>query len=130
MRSAPRYCAVAILLLIGAPAWHATNVAQAQGTKKTADFLFEAQPREILAGETAVLRWSIKGATKITIEAVPESLAGEGRLRSIGTFEGASGTLRISPSETTTYVIECEGSTEYSCASLTVRVKVKQRDPR
>lgn len=130
MKSILQCCLITILLSIGALTWYVARVAQAQGTQKSETFLFEARPREITAGGTAVLRWSIKGATKITIKAAPESLAGEGRLRSIGTFEGESGTLRIAPSETTMYVIECEGSTDYSCASLTVRVRVKQRNLR
>jgi hypothetical protein len=128
MRLSPRYCMAAFLLSIGAVAWHAAEVAQGQGAEKSETFVFDAQPREIVEGETAVLRWSIKGATKITIEEVPEAQAGEGRIRTIGTFDGGRGTLRIAPKETTAYVIECEGSAAYSCASLTVRVKVKQRN--
>jgi hypothetical protein len=91
------------------------------------DFLFEIQPREIAAGETATLRWSIKGATKITIEEAPESSIGRAELHRLGTFQGGSGTLQVSPVENTTYVISCEGSTTYSCASLSVRVRVKRR---
>jgi hypothetical protein len=72
------------------------------------------------------LRWSIKGATKVAIEEAPASGIAN-QLRKLGTFEGSSGTLEVRPKENTTYVITCEGSTTYSCASVTVRVRVKQR---
>jgi hypothetical protein len=94
---------------------------------KSEDFLFEIQPRVITPGTTAVLRWSIKGATKVVIEEAIESGTGPGALHTLGTFEGNSGTLEVKPTDNTTYVISCTGSTTYSCASLSVRVRVKQR---
>ena len=94
---------------------------------RSEDFIFEIQPREIAAGETAVLRWSIKGATRITIEETPESSAGNSALHELGTFEGGSGSLQVMPTQNTTYVISCVGSTTYSCASLSVRVRVKRK---
>ena len=90
--------------------------------RSSRDFIFDVQPRVIAPGELAVLRWSIKEATKVVIEAVPES---KRDLRHLGTFAG-SGSLEVSPKEGTTYVVTCEGSTTYSCASVSIRVRVKR----
>jgi len=95
--------------------------------QKSQDFLFEVRPRKIAPGEAAVLRWSIKGATRVTIEEASNSEIGRHELMTVGSFEGSSGTLEVRPKEDTTYVIECEGSTTYTCASVTVRVRVKTR---
>jgi len=128
MTLAARYGLLGVLLLrLSAFGQNAVSFEQKHESQKSDDFLFEVQPREIAAGETAVLRWAIKGATKITIEEAPESSVGRGELRKLGTFEGSSGTLQVRPTENTTYVVSCEGSTGYSCASLSVRVRVKQR---
>jgi hypothetical protein len=83
--------------------------------------VFEVQPRVIAAGETAVLHWSIKGATKVVIEEMQEWSRD---LRKLGAFD-ATGSLLVRPKQSTTYVISCAGSTTYSCASVTVRVRVK-----
>jgi hypothetical protein len=88
---------------------------------KSEDFIFDVQPRVIAPGETAILRWSIKGATKVVIEEMPGS---KRDLRKLGTFE-STGSLEVRPKEATTYVVSCEGSTTYSCASVTVRVRVE-----
>lgn len=100
---------------------------QAQKRENSEEFVFEVQPHEIAVGESAVLRWSIKGATKVTIEETPESSIGRSELHKIGDFEGSSGTLQVRPAEDTTYVISCVGSTKYSCASLSVPVRMKRR---
>jgi hypothetical protein len=118
---------VALVVLIAAVAKNLNPGKQNPKTQNSEDFIFEVQPREIGPGETAVLRWSIKGATKITIEEAPESSASRVELHKLGTFDGGSGTLEVRPAENTTYVISCEGSTTYACASLTVRVRVKKR---
>lgn len=94
-------------------------------TRKAEDFAFEIRPREIAAGEVAVLRWSIKGATKVVIQEAPDSRAGA--LRAIGEFEGASGKLEVKPKENTTYVILCEGASTYVCGSTSVRVRMKRQ---
>jgi len=128
MRSVIWCCFFGVLLLqITGASQDAVRVAQKSEVQKPEDFLFEVQPREIAAGGIAVLRWSIKGATEITIEEAPESSAGNRELHKLGTFQGSSGTLEVKPKENTTYVISCVGSTSYACASLTVRVRVKQR---
>ena len=98
-------------------------VIQKSDTKKSNEFVFDVEPRTIVAGEAATLRWSIKGATKVVLE---ESSDSRLELRKIGTF-GGSGRLQVYPKENTTYVVTCEGSTTYSCASVTVAVRVKQR---
>jgi hypothetical protein len=93
-----------------------------QGAAKSDDFIFEVEPSVIAPGETAVLYWSIKGATKVVIE---EASTSNGELHKIGEY-GASGRLEIRPRADTTYVVSCEGSTKYSCASISLRVRVKQ----
>jgi hypothetical protein len=98
----------------------AARVEPDRAVKNSEDFMFDVQPRAIELGQTVVLRWSIKGATRVLIE---ESTASVQRLRKIGTFSG-SGNLVIRPKEDTVYVITCEGSTNYSCASASVRVRV------
>jgi hypothetical protein len=91
-------------------------------SQKSEDFVFDVQPRVIAPGETAVLRWSIKGATKVVIEEVPDS---KRDLRKLGTF-GSTGSIEVHPKEGTTYVVSCEGSATYFCASISVRVRVKR----
>ena len=98
------------------------GVSHKTDVQKSDDFFFEIQPRVIVPGETALLRWSIKGATKVMIE---EAAKSSRELHKIGTF-GGSGSLLVRPTEDTTYVITCEGSTTYSCASVSIRVRVKQ----
>ncbi len=85
------------------------------------NFVFEAQPSIIRPGETALLRWNIQGATSVTIEAASD----DNKLQVIGTF-GARDTLKVQPQEDSTYVISCGGGAALSCASVTVRVRVKQ----
>ena len=102
------------------------RVDQKQKDKASSDFIFEAKPKEITAGETVVLRWFIKGATKVTIEEASETRSGGVALKKLGTFDGSSGTLEVKPESTTSYVISCEGSTSFACASVTVRVHVRE----
>lgn len=116
------YCLLALVFL-EAPTHGGDFVAHQPGVQKSEDFLFDVQPRTIAPGETAVLRWSIKGATKVLIEEASESRRA---LRTVGTF-GGSGTLKVSPKENTTYMVTCGGSTTYSCASVSIRVQVKKR---
>lgn len=121
-----RYCLAGVLLLpVAGSSENFMLSEQAPKPGNSEEFVFEVQPHDIVSGESAVLRWSIKGATKVTIEEAPESSTGRSELRKIGEFEGSSGTLQVSPAEDTTYVISCVGSTKYSCASLSVRVRVK-----
>lgn len=79
------------------------------------------KPSVIAPGETAILRWSIKGATKVLIAEVSASSRD---LQKIGTFAG-SGQIEVRPREDTIYVLTCEGSTTLKCASASVRVRVK-----
>ena len=94
-----------------------------KGAANAEDFILEVQPSVIASGQTAVLHWSIKGATKVVIE---EASGAHGMLHKIGEF-GGSGRLEVRPTEDTTYVVTCEGSTTYSCASVSLHVHVKQR---
>ena len=100
---------------------------QKQKDKTSTDFIFEAKPKEITAGESVVLRWSIKSATKVTIEEAAETRSGGVALKKLVAFEGSSGTLEVKPESTTSYVISCEGSTSFACASVTVRVNVREK---
>jgi hypothetical protein len=125
MTEIARYCF--LLLILSECPCHGQEpvvVSQKHQSQKAGEFLFEVQPRVIVAGETAILRWNIKGATKVMIEEASTSKRG---LHSLGTF-GGSGTLKISPKESTTYVMTCEGSTTYTCASATIRVQVKKQN--
>lgn len=92
-------------------------------SKKAEDFVFEIHPQEIAPGEAAMLRWSIKGATRVVVQEAPDSRPAA--LRAIGEFAGASGKLEVKPKESTTYVIICDSAT-YVCASTSVRVRVKR----
>ncbi len=94
-----------------------------QGARKAGDFVVEVQPQVIAPGETAVLRWSIKGATRVLIE---ERSKSQRELREIGKFDG-SGSVQVRPKEDTIYVLSCEGTATLSCVSVTVRVRVKER---
>jgi hypothetical protein len=119
-----RYCLLAIVLLgASGSGQDGICVAKQPVAQKSEDFLFEVQPRVIVPGEAALLRWSIKGATKVVIEQASRSSRD---LQKLGTF-GGSGSLQVRPTEDTTYVITCEGSTTYSCASVSIHVRVKQR---
>lgn len=124
MAQIARYCLLAVVLLeASGRAKDVIDVAHKADVQKSDDFLFEVQPRVIAPGEAALLRWSIKGATKVMIEEASKSSR---ELHKIGTF-GGSGSLQVRPTEDTTYVVTCEGSTTYSCASASIRVRVKQR---
>jgi hypothetical protein len=117
-------CSLFLLLWIpGSAQTSFVNVDKANG-KKSSDFVFEIRPREIAPGQAATLRWSIKGAKRVVIREAPDS--GTRGLRETGRFEGDHGTLEVRPTESTIYVIVCEGSTTYECASASVRVQVKQ----
>jgi hypothetical protein len=119
-----QYCLLAITLLVLPCRSHdALRIAHQQGPQKADEFVFEVQPRVIESGEKAVLHWSIKGATKVVIEEWSESRRW---LRIVGTF-GATGSLEVAPKEDITYLLSCEGSTTYVCATVSVRVKAKKR---
>jgi hypothetical protein len=118
--------ACSLLLLLWIPGTAQTSFTSVNKTtgKKSSEFVFEIRPREIEPGQVAVLRWSIKGAERVAIQEAPAS--GIRGLREIGKFEGHHGTLEVRPTESMTYVIVCEGSSTYVCASASVRVQVKR----
>ena len=120
----PALCCLLFLLWIPGSGQTASRGVE-KPPREAGDFTFEIRPREIAPGETAVLRWSIKGATRVVVQEAPDSRGGA--LRSIGEFEGPRGKLEVMPKESTTYVILCEGSTTYTCGSTSVRVRVKPR---
>src|SRR6478609_3880514 len=124
MTKTARYCLLALLVLATPDGSQgADRVGKEQEARNSADFRIDVRPRVIAAGEAAVLHWSIKHATKVLIEAATKSSPG---LRKLGSFD-STGNLEVRPSEDTTYVFSCEGSTTYSCASVSVRVRVKRR---
>jgi len=118
-------CSLLFFLLLSGTGQTTSRNAEKTTAGKGKDFVCEIQPREIAPGGVAVLKWSIKGATRVVIQASSDSQAGA--LREIARFDGASGELEVKPKESTTYVIMCEGSTTYVCASASVRVRVKRK---
>ena len=124
MAQITRCCLLAIALLaLPCRSQDTSRIAHQRAPQNSDDFVFEVQPRVIESGEKAVLHWSIKGATKVVIEEWSES---KRWLRPLGTF-GATGSLAVAPKEDTTYLLSCEGSTTYVCASVSVRVKAQKR---
>ena len=82
------------------------------------EFFFVAEPPVVAPGHACLLRWNIQGATSVTIE----EASGSGKLHPIGEF-GGSGTLEVRPETDSTYVVSCNGSAAFSCASVSVRVR-------
>lgn len=81
-------------------------------------------PKAIRPGETAVLRWSVRGVSGL-VYLGEDPRPAERRHReekSLGEVE-SQGSLRVSPIQTTTYVLSCETSSGPLCASATLRVK-------
>ena len=110
---------LAVLITI-APAQQS---ARHQSARDAGDFFVEIQPKLITPGEVATIRWHIKSATRVVIEEVRSST---GKLRKIGEF-GAEGSMEVRPVEDMTYVLNCEGATSYSCASVSIRVREKKK---
>ena len=80
------------------------------------------EPSVVTPGESALLFWNVPDATKVSVS---EAASVAGDFHDLGSF-GGSGSLEVRPAEDTTYVIDCEGSTTLSCASVSVRVRVKR----
>jgi len=85
-------------------------------------YVFNVEPTTIAPGEWATLFWNIPGATKVSIEAAGLKTTDE--LQRLGSFDPV-GSLRVAPASDTTYVITCEGGTTVTCASVSVRIRVK-----
>ena len=94
-----------------------------QSGRNVGDFFVEIQPKLIAPGEVATIRWHIKNATRVVIE---EARSSTGKLRKIGEFAG-EGSMEVRPVEDMTYVLNCEGPTSYSCASVSIRVREKKK---
>ena len=78
---------------------------------------FEAQPQSLVAGQTAVLRWTVPGADAVAI--VP----GIGRVNS-------SGAMPVRPTQTTTYQLAARaGSGPVSTSETTVTVTQPVKEP-
>lgn len=92
-----------------------------------AGYTFVIEPAVIAPGQSATLFWNIPGATQVSIEKTSEDakLKGKGELNRIGTFD-AKGQVEVKPLADTTYVLSCEGSKSITCASVSVRVRVKE----
>jgi hypothetical protein len=108
------------LLLLSAPGHAQDNSRAGTSSSKFSLARSHQAKRRFCAGRS-------KGATKVTIAEASESGIGRPELRKIGSFDGSSGTLEVKPKENTNYVITCEGSTTYTCASISVRVRVRSR---
>jgi len=77
---------------------------------------FAAEPSSIERGQTALLRWSVTGATEVTIN------------RGLGTVP-ATGTRSISPTETTTWTLTATGSEGTTTANATISVTAPAPPP-
>lgn len=71
---------------------------------------FDAGPESIKPGEFSVLSWEVSGATNVTIEPGPGAV-------------NSSGSLSISPSETTTYKLIASGDGKEKVAMCTITVE-------
>jgi hypothetical protein len=71
---------------------------------------FEASPNTITAGESAILNWHVSGVQNVTIE--PD----------IG-VENSTGTLKVSPTNTTTYKLKASNGEKEDEAYCTVSVE-------
>lgn len=92
-----------------------------QGLRSTADdYVFRVEPAEISPGQEAELEWRIQGATKVVID---EAVYGD-KLHRLGTFD-AVGSVKVKPLESSTYVISCGESSDLACASVTLKVRIK-----
>ena len=70
---------------------------------------FQAQPQTIKAGETSTLAWNVAGASSLSIEPV------------IGPISGNTGSVSISPKETTLYTLKVsDGQFETSTKFLVI----------
>ena len=119
-----RSCSVGLVLLAFWGCAHVSERLPSASAVRQASpdsFLFAADPPVIAPGETALLRWNIEGATEVSIE----EGTGYSELQLLGTFSG-NGELRVQPKEDSTYVISCKGSTIVSCASTSIRVRLKR----
>src|ERR1700679_1542955 len=70
---------------------------------------FTAEPSTIERGQSAVLRWNVTGSNNVVIS------------NGLGTVE-ASGTRRITPPQTTSYVLTAAGTSGDASATATVTV--------
>jgi len=70
---------------------------------------FQAEPKTIIAGETTKLTWNVSGASSLSIEPV------------IGPVSGNTGSVSISPKETTLYTLKVsDGQYETSIKFLVI----------
>ena len=76
---------------------------------------FDANPRTIIAGESAILEWTTSDATEVTID------NGVGAVS-----DDAAGSRPVSPTETTTYTLTATGASGTNPATRTVTVTVHQ----
>lgn len=77
---------------------------------------FDASPNSIKSGESAVLNWHVSGASNVTIE--PD----------IGTVE-PTGTLNVSPSDTTSYKLTASNGDKEDVSYCTVTVEENPLSP-
>ncbi len=113
---------VALLALATTACIHNNAVRVTQGEDPSRGYVLAVEPSVISPGESAVLFWKVPGATKVSVAEVA-SVGDE--FHDSGLFD-SSGSLEVRPAKDTTYVITCEGSTTLSCASVSVRVRVKR----
>ena len=85
---------------------------------------FTAHPMMVHSGETVLLHWDARNTAKITLEQAIDPKADiRAEFESLGTFP-ASGSLKVRPKKTTTYIVTC-GDEIIGCSSASVQVLVK-----
>ncbi len=87
---------------------------------------FQAEPRTILQGQSATLRWKTPDAEDVLIDQDPPPSREPFSSPAPSVILGlpSIGELTVQPRVTTTYILSCKGASWSACASATVRVKV------
>ena len=85
---------------------------------------FVASSRIIHPGEKVVLQWDARGGETVVLEQALDPKADvRAQFQSLGTFP-AHGTLQVSPTSSTTYIVTC-GNEIIGCSSASVHIIVK-----
>ena len=83
-----------------------------------------AHPMTVHPGEAVLLHWDARNTPKVTLDQAIDPRAGiRAEFESLGTFP-ASGSLRVQPKKSTTYVVSC-GNEIIGCSSASVHVVVQ-----
>lgn len=78
--------------------------------------LFAANPTEVTVGQNSTLRWESVGAMRLSLQPGPQ-------------LTGATGSVTVSPSNTTTYILEAKTGDCVDTKTVTVTVKPVSNKP-